>query len=208
MNEAWKIFEKVKASYCELLENPDDTRKREERDGWKATFTRAQTEDSKLQQKQHLLLHWPMKGVVIRIVLVAGNLLVDPTSKYMWAPPPSIPPLTCSRELLINQCNLGPMRISAPSSQATKNDDDSTWWLTHCLLSRTHAPTPQPPRSRSTGTLSYKRGSTRTSREKEEEKDQSEWAITRLLVPRRFQRPASGEQHPPLVPGRPPARMP
>ena len=185
-----------------------DSRQREERHCSKATFSRAQTEESRnLLQRQHSLSHCHMKGLAIRISLLAGNLflhrgkLADPTTNYMWAP--SIPAMIGSRVLLVSQFDRGSMRLSVPVSEGTKDDDDSTWWLTHCLLSRARAPT-QPPKSVPRSTRSYKHSS--TNKEKECDTDQTEWAITRALVPRRFQRPAS--EHRPPVPGLPPARVP
>lgn len=153
-----------------------------------------------------------LDGPILRLAVVVGNLLLTPSKipvaravggrKYMWVP--MIVPHFLGHERAVTSLYHSKMVATSkqPPTSTDKqgadndNDDDSTWWLTHRLLSRTNAPTIQPCKKQKPSTLDKK------SKNQKLGGNDAEWAITRALVPRRFQRP-NGEDTP--VPGKPPA---
>jgi hypothetical protein len=155
-----------------------------------------------------------LQGPVLRLTLVVTSLLLNPTNnmrslqlvggrKYMWIP--MVPSSTRRVGMLTSRVKsseiASAVSVRVPASNKNRhgyenNDDDgSTWWLTHRLfLSGSH----QSPTTHQSPTRKW---NSHTSNKKQDS-NQTEWALTRALIPRRFQHPTSGDNTP--VPGKPP----
>lgn len=158
-----------------------------------------------------------LQGPVLRLAVVAVSLLLNPTNNmhslqlvggrkytYMWIP---MVPSSTRRVGMLTSRFKSP-EIASAVSASNKNrhghknndDDDSTWWLTHRLLSGSHQTPTAPYQS---PTRSTRKWDSHSSDKKQDSNRQTEWALTRALIPRRFQHPTSGDNTP--VPGKPPA---
>jgi hypothetical protein len=141
-----------------------------------------------------------MKGPVLRFAVLAANLLLNarkmaPGQNFMWILP-------------TQQARTGPggrstrwfepvQRTQKGSIAAvTQDNDDSMWWLTRRLL-----PTISLERRQrcKTGSLSPQ---PRKKQSNKEHMNEEQWALTRALIPRKYQHPSSGWKAP--VPGKPP----
>lgn len=131
-----------------------------------------------------------MKGLVLRCAVLAANLLLNagtaaPGAKFMWILPTAtqsggathwVEPVTAKGSIAAAQQNV--------------QNDDSTWWLTHHLLS----------------TISPEQKQRSASRKKNQPKKRhtygEQWALTRALIPRKYQKSPGGK---PPVPGKLPS---
>jgi len=216
MFKLWNALEKEStAACCKVAQQRQHQNQAHRFDLQPTLMYGLKANSDKQKSTARIVSHFHKKGTLLRLAVLAGNLLLNPSKvavrvsgrSYMWIP--MLPHAIGSKGVLAKTLEPKITTASVPASKNAKEEDDSTWWLTHCLLS--HAPPlpVRPPSSqRSTATsrkMQSPHKSNRHSAKKREEFDQREWAITRALVPRKFQRP-SGENTP--VPGRPPAWSP
>lgn len=130
--------------------------------------------------------------------MVAANLLLNPGKelvvnlagrKYMWA----LPVMSPSKGLLGCHSVHNIMSVSVPLSDVAENNNDSKmWWLTRRLTSsRPHADKSRKHASRSTGRNKEPRSSKeqdKRNNHKKDVEDETEWAITRALIPNKFRK--------------------